>query len=56
MLEFLRVVDSDYKPSIGFVMGMFDYVKSEIKAVYMHRESDYQPVIDVMEKHEEGWI
>jgi len=50
----LRLVDSDYKPSMGFVVGMFEDVKEEIRGVYKGKDRDYKPVIDIIEAKAQG--
>ncbi|XP_020266421.1 uncharacterized protein LOC109841909 [Asparagus officinalis] len=48
IFRLLRVVDSDYKPSMGFVVGMLEDMKKEIIQV-KNKEKDFKPVIDIID-------
>ncbi|XP_020266247.1 uncharacterized protein LOC109841712 [Asparagus officinalis] len=49
IFRLLRVVDSDYKPSMGFVVGMLEDMKKEIIQVFKNKEKDFKPVIDIID-------
>ena len=45
-----RMVDRDKKPLIGFVYGMLQDVKREVKASCNRKESIYRPILEIIEK------
>ncbi|KAF7152433.1 hypothetical protein RHSIM_Rhsim01G0206800 [Rhododendron simsii] len=45
----LRLVDGDRKPSMGFVHGELTKAKEEIKAAYKQVETNYRPILDVVD-------
>ncbi|XP_020259079.1 uncharacterized protein LOC109835518 [Asparagus officinalis] len=43
-----RVIDSDYKSSMGFLVGMLEDMKKDIIQVFKKMEKDFMPVIDII--------
>ena len=50
LFKLLRIVDGDKKPSMGFVYGMLQDAKDEIKASCNRKESVYRPILEIIEK------
>ncbi|KAI8539556.1 hypothetical protein RHMOL_Rhmol09G0192400 [Rhododendron molle] len=50
----LRLVDGDRKPSMGFVYGELTKAKEEIKAAYKQVETNYRPILDVIDGKAKG--
>ncbi|KAI8554220.1 hypothetical protein RHMOL_Rhmol05G0081800 [Rhododendron molle] len=50
----LRLVDGDRKPSRGFVYGELTKAKEEIKAAYKQVETNYRPILDVIDGKAKG--
>lgn len=48
LMLFREGVDNDYKPSMGFFVGMLEEVQ-EIIGVYKGRVRDYKLMIDIIE-------
>ncbi|GJY36907.1 hypothetical protein Tco_0422285 [Tanacetum coccineum] len=54
LVKFLRMVDADWKPSMGFVYGEMIKAKEEIKAVLGDNKKAYEPIIKIIEKKMKG--
>jgi len=50
LFKLLRIVDGDKKPSMGFVYGMLQDAKDEVKASCNRKESVYRPILEIIEK------
>ncbi|KAG5528703.1 hypothetical protein RHGRI_029392 [Rhododendron griersonianum] len=50
----LRLVDGDQKPSMGYVYGELTKAKEEIKAAYKQVETNYRPILDVIDGKAKG--
>ncbi|XP_058183421.1 uncharacterized protein LOC131301254 [Rhododendron vialii] len=50
----LRLVDGDRKPSMGFVYGELKNAKEEIKGAYKQVETNYRPILDVIDGKAKG--
>ncbi|KAF7153803.1 hypothetical protein RHSIM_Rhsim01G0126200 [Rhododendron simsii] len=50
----LRLVDGDRKPSMGFVYGELKNAKEEIKGAYKLVETNYWPILDVIDGKAKG--
>jgi hypothetical protein len=50
MVKFLRVLDGDVRPSIGFVYGDSENAKKEIKEAFGNVELRYKDVIGIVDK------
>ncbi|XP_075479611.1 uncharacterized protein LOC142520502 [Primulina tabacum] len=49
LVRVLRLVDGDRKPSMGFLYGEFLRAKEDIKVALNNVESNYQPIIVILE-------
>ncbi|GKB29831.1 putative transcription factor/ chromatin remodeling BED-type(Zn) family protein [Tanacetum coccineum] len=54
LVKVLRMVDADWKPSMGFVYGEMIKAKEEIKAVLGDNKKAYEPIIKIIEKKMKG--
>ncbi|KAI8522344.1 hypothetical protein RHMOL_RhmolUnG0001900 [Rhododendron molle] len=45
----LRLVDGDWKPSMGFVYGELKKAKEDIKEAYKQNEANYRPILKVID-------
>ncbi|KAI8543162.1 hypothetical protein RHMOL_Rhmol08G0196200 [Rhododendron molle] len=50
----LRLVDGDRKPTMGFVYGELKNAKEEIKGAYKQVETNYWPILDVIDGKAKG--
>ncbi|GJS00900.1 hypothetical protein Tco_0317408 [Tanacetum coccineum] len=50
LVKVLRMVDADWKPSMGFVYGETIKAKKEIKGVLGGNKKAYEPIIKIIEK------
>ncbi|XP_020272531.1 uncharacterized protein LOC109847711 [Asparagus officinalis] len=50
IFRLLRVLDSDYKLSMGFVVGILEDIKKEIIQVFKNKEKDFKPVINIIDR------
>ncbi|XP_058210432.1 uncharacterized protein LOC131322890 [Rhododendron vialii] len=50
----LRLVDGDRKPAMGFVYGELKKAKEEIKEAYKQVETNYRPILDVIDVKAKG--
>ncbi|XP_020258387.1 uncharacterized protein LOC109834783 [Asparagus officinalis] len=50
LFKFLRMVDSDTCPSMGFIIGELNQVKREIMTA-LKTEKSYMPIISIIERH-----
>ncbi|XP_076960247.1 uncharacterized protein LOC143636567 [Bidens hawaiensis] len=53
LVKVLRMVDADWKPSMGFIYGEIKSVEEDIKNALGNNEKDYQPVLDIISKKNE---
>ncbi|CAH1422661.1 unnamed protein product [Lactuca virosa] len=56
LVKFLRMVDADWKPSMGFVYGEIKVAKEEIIKSLGGNEKHYKPIIDIMNTKMKGWL
>ena len=54
LVRVLRLVDGDRKPSMGFVYGELKKTKEEIKEALNNIESNYRPILEIMDTRIEG--
>ncbi|XP_076960197.1 uncharacterized protein LOC143636506 [Bidens hawaiensis] len=50
LVKFLRMVDADWKPSMGFIYSEIKSAEEEIKNALGNNKKDYQPVLDIISK------
>lgn len=50
------IVTTSYKPSKGFVICMFEDVKSEVRVPYEHKAGGYQSMLEGMENKAAGCL
>ncbi|KAK9053556.1 hypothetical protein SSX86_024630 [Deinandra increscens subsp. villosa] len=48
LVKVLRMVDADWKPSMGFIYGEMQSAIKEIKNVLKNNKKDYQPILDII--------
>ncbi|CAH1441575.1 unnamed protein product [Lactuca virosa] len=56
LVKVLRMVDADWKPSMGFVYGEIKIAKEEIIKSLGGNEKHYKPIIDIINTKMKGWI
>ena len=49
LVQVLRLVDGDRKPSMGFLYGELKQAKEEIKVAYKNIEANYRPILDIID-------
>ncbi|XP_057463951.1 uncharacterized protein LOC130753827 [Actinidia eriantha] len=49
LVQVLRLVDGDRKPSMGFLYGELKQAKEEIKVAYKNVEANYCPILDIID-------
>ena len=49
LVQVLRLVDGDRKPSMGFLYGELKQAKEEIKVAYKNVEANYRPILDIID-------
>lgn len=54
LFKVLRVVDSDRKPSIGYVVGMLEDAMKEIMKACKDNESQYKPILHIILEQGKG--
>nr|GEU73533.1 hypothetical protein [Tanacetum cinerariifolium] len=54
LVKVLRMVDADWKPSMGFVYGEMIKAKEEIKTVLGDNKKAYEPILKIIEKKMKG--
>ena len=54
LVRVLRLVDGDKKPSMGFVYGELKIAKEEIKNALNNIESNYRPILEIIDSKIEG--
>ncbi|GJS10506.1 pescadillo-like protein [Tanacetum coccineum] len=54
LVKVFRMVDADWKPSMGFVYGEMIKAKEEIKAVLGDNKKAYEPIIKIIKKKIKG--
>jgi hypothetical protein len=54
LFKLLRIVDADRRPSMGFVYGMLEDAKNEIKVACNRKENLYRPILCIIEKESKG--
>ncbi|KAK9074015.1 hypothetical protein SSX86_006610 [Deinandra increscens subsp. villosa] len=50
LVSVLRMVDADWKPSMGFIYGELQRAKKDIKSALNDKESLYKPIMDIISK------
>ncbi|GJT04227.1 pescadillo-like protein [Tanacetum coccineum] len=50
LVKVLRLVDADWKPSMGFIYGELKKARQEIKDALNDNENAYKPVLDIIAK------
>ncbi|PSS14347.1 Pescadillo like [Actinidia chinensis var. chinensis] len=49
LVQVLRLIDGDRKPSMGFLYGELKQAKEEIKVAYKNVEANYRPILDIID-------
>ncbi|KAK9051136.1 hypothetical protein SSX86_027762 [Deinandra increscens subsp. villosa] len=53
LVKVLRMVDADWKPSMGFIYGELKKAKEEIKVACVHKKT-YEPIMNIISKKMKG--
>ncbi|GJR41396.1 zinc finger BED domain-containing protein [Tanacetum coccineum] len=54
LVKVLRMVDADWKPSMGFIYGELKKARQDIKDALNDNENAYKPILDIIKKNVEA--
>ncbi|XP_077233649.1 uncharacterized protein LOC143875954 [Tasmannia lanceolata] len=49
LVKVLRLVDGDWKPSMGFLVGELEDAKKEVMGAFKNNENTYKPILEIID-------